>query len=128
MPLIDERLDVLHDAGKTLLKKYDGSFVNVVLQCDKSAQKLLQLVVQEFPSYRYTYCCLSLNIFILHRLRNKFLQLILISLDSAVVVVVVVVVSVVGIGGFFFFNPLPDDKILDWSKLKQIADDISKCI
>ena len=26
------------------------------------------------------------------------------------------------------FNPLPDDKILDWSKLKLIADDISKCI
>ena len=25
-------------------------------------------------------------------------------------------------------NPLPDDKILDWSKLKQISDDISKCI
>ena len=26
------------------------------------------------------------------------------------------------------FNPLPDDKILDWSKLKQMADDILKCI
>ena len=26
------------------------------------------------------------------------------------------------------FNPLPDDKILDWSKLKQIADDIWKCV
>ena len=26
------------------------------------------------------------------------------------------------------FNSLPDDKILDWSKLKQIADDILKCI
>ena len=25
-------------------------------------------------------------------------------------------------------NPLPDDKILDWSKLKKIADDIFKCI
>ena len=25
-------------------------------------------------------------------------------------------------------NPLPDDKILDWSKFKQIADDILKCI
>ena len=25
-------------------------------------------------------------------------------------------------------NPLPDDKILDWSKLKQIAKDILKCI
>ena len=29
---------------------------------------------------------------------------------------------------FFLFNPFPDDKILDWSKLKQIADDILKCI
>ena len=25
-------------------------------------------------------------------------------------------------------NPLPDNKILDWSKLKQMADDILKCI
>ena len=25
-------------------------------------------------------------------------------------------------------NPLPDDKILDWSKLKQIIDNILKCI
>ena len=29
---------------------------------------------------------------------------------------------------FFSINPLPDDKILDWSKLKQITDDILKCI
>ena len=27
-----------------------------------------------------------------------------------------------------FLNPLPDDKLLDLSKLKQIADDILKCI
>ena len=26
------------------------------------------------------------------------------------------------------FKPLPDDKILDWSKLTLIADDILKCI
>ena len=26
------------------------------------------------------------------------------------------------------FNPLPDDKILDWSKLIRIADDNLKCI
>ena len=26
------------------------------------------------------------------------------------------------------FKPLPDDKILDWSKLKQISDDILKCM
>ena len=28
----------------------------------------------------------------------------------------------------FSLNPLPDDKVLDWSKLKQIADGILKCI
>ena len=27
----------------------------------------------------------------------------------------------------FFINPLPDEKILDWYKLKEIADDILKC-
>ena len=27
-----------------------------------------------------------------------------------------------------YINLLPNDKILDWSKLKQIADDILKCI
>ena len=27
-----------------------------------------------------------------------------------------------------YINPLPDDRILDWSKFKQIADDILKCI
>ena len=25
-------------------------------------------------------------------------------------------------------NPLPDEKILDWSKLKEISDGILKCI
>ena len=30
--------------------------------------------------------------------------------------------------GMILLNPLPDNKILDWSKLKQIADDILKCI
>ena len=28
------------------------------------------------------------------------------------------------LGTMLLFNPLPDDKILDWSKLKQITDDI----
>ena len=34
----------------------------------------------------------------------------------------------ISIGFILYFNSLPDDKILDWSKLKQIADDILKCI
>ena len=42
-------------------------------------------------------------------------------------------IQAVGNIGFFVsavpsINPLPDGKILDWSKLKQIADDMLKCI
>ena len=29
---------------------------------------------------------------------------------------------------YHMLNPLTDNKILDWSELKQIADDIVKCI
>lgn len=54
MPLIDERLQVLKEAGKVLTEKYEGSFVNVIAQCGNSAQKLLQLLVQDFPSFRDT--------------------------------------------------------------------------
>ena len=32
------------------------------------------------------------------------------------------------VGRYWDFSPLPNDKILDWSKLKQIADDIQKSI
>ena len=28
----------------------------------------------------------------------------------------------------FWLNPLPDDKILEWSKVKQTADDNLECI
>ena len=43
-------------------------------------QGLSSLGIKNFIAYMDH---ISLNIFILHRLRNKFLQLILISLDSA---------------------------------------------
>ncbi|XP_060062961.1 queuosine 5'-phosphate N-glycosylase/hydrolase-like [Ylistrum balloti] len=52
VPMLEERLQVLQEAGKVLLKKYDGSFVNCIEKCDKSAQALMQLVVRDFPSYR----------------------------------------------------------------------------
>ena len=36
--------------------------------------------------------------------------------------------GVKGQGNPSIINPLPENKILDWSKQKQIADDILKCI
>ncbi|XP_050413075.1 Q-nucleotide N-glycosylase 1 isoform X2 [Patella vulgata] len=52
IPLLDKRVEVLHEAGSVLLKKYDGSFINCIKQSEKSAQSLLKLVVEDFPAYR----------------------------------------------------------------------------
>uniref|UniRef100_A0A8C5Q6Y7 Queuosine 5'-phosphate N-glycosylase/hydrolase n=1 Tax=Leptobrachium leishanense TaxID=445787 RepID=A0A8C5Q6Y7_9ANUR len=52
IPMIEERLEVLHQTGRILVEKYGGSFFNVLKQSEKSAVKLLQLVVENFPSYR----------------------------------------------------------------------------
>ncbi|XP_063400206.1 queuosine 5'-phosphate N-glycosylase/hydrolase-like isoform X2 [Mytilus trossulus] len=52
LPLLEERAQVLQEAGKKLVEKYDGSFVNCIEKCEKSAESLLNLVVEEFPSYR----------------------------------------------------------------------------
>lgn len=52
IPMVKERIQVLHEAGQVLLKKYEGSFENCIKQCGKSAQKLLQLILRDFPAYR----------------------------------------------------------------------------
>ncbi|XP_004639453.1 queuosine salvage protein [Octodon degus] len=52
MPLMEDRHRVLNEAGTILLQKFGGSFLNCVRKSEKSAQKLLQLVVESFPSYR----------------------------------------------------------------------------
>ncbi|XP_075405956.1 queuosine 5'-phosphate N-glycosylase/hydrolase [Tenrec ecaudatus] len=52
MPLIEERHQILNETGKILLEKFGGSFLNCVKKSEKSAQKLLHLVVENFPSYR----------------------------------------------------------------------------
>lgn len=52
MPLIEERLRVLKEAGNVLLEKFDGSFLNCIKKSENNAQKLLMLVVENFPSYR----------------------------------------------------------------------------
>ncbi|XP_055998805.1 Q-nucleotide N-glycosylase 1-like isoform X2 [Ostrea edulis] len=52
IPLLEQRVDVLREAGKVLMEKYDGKFSNCIKACNKSAQSLMQLVVRDFPSYR----------------------------------------------------------------------------
>ncbi|XP_075991899.1 queuosine 5'-phosphate N-glycosylase/hydrolase [Anticarsia gemmatalis] len=52
MPLFDERITVLHEVGTVLLKKYNGTFKNCLKEANKSAVKLLEIVVNDFPCFR----------------------------------------------------------------------------
>ncbi|XP_013086152.2 queuosine salvage protein-like isoform X2 [Biomphalaria glabrata] len=52
IPLLDRRLEVLLEAGQVLMERYQGSFVNVIKEANKSAQTLLKLVLQHFSSFR----------------------------------------------------------------------------
>ncbi|XP_035829446.1 queuosine salvage protein isoform X2 [Aplysia californica] len=52
IPMLEERVRVLNEAGKVLLEKYNGSFANVIKEAGKSAQALLRIVVNNFPSFQ----------------------------------------------------------------------------
>ena len=52
IPLFDERLEIMRSAGKTLCEKFDGSFVNCISKCEESAQTLLQIIADNFSSFR----------------------------------------------------------------------------
>ncbi|KAI8437995.1 hypothetical protein MSG28_010653 [Choristoneura fumiferana] len=52
IPLFDKRVAVLHEVGSILLEKYNGTFETCVKEANKSAVKLLQIIVDNFPCFR----------------------------------------------------------------------------
>lgn len=52
VPLLKERVACLHEVGTKLLEKYDGDFKNVVIEAKGSAEKLLAMIVEDFPCFR----------------------------------------------------------------------------
>ena len=52
IPLLDERLKALNEAGRVLLEKFSGYFSFCVTQAGKDVQKLLDIIVDNFASYR----------------------------------------------------------------------------
>ncbi|XP_025264531.1 queuosine salvage protein [Camponotus floridanus] len=51
IPLIHERLEILHEVGTVLLRKFQGSFIRCIQLCNRDPLKLLGLIVCEFVSY-----------------------------------------------------------------------------
>ena len=52
IPLFDKRLEILHQTGQRLRDHFGGSFYHLLNSCGGSATRLIQLVVENFPSFR----------------------------------------------------------------------------
>jgi len=52
VPLLDERHNHLLQSGNTLLKNFEGTFVNCLKKCNNNAQSLVKFLVETFPSFR----------------------------------------------------------------------------
>ncbi|KAG8228450.1 hypothetical protein J437_LFUL009101 [Ladona fulva] len=51
VPLLKERVAALRQAGTALIEKYGGTFNQCVKKANKSAEKLLSLIVKDFTSF-----------------------------------------------------------------------------
>ncbi len=52
IPLLAERRDNLREAGRVLIEKYEGQFLNVLERTEFDAVRLVPLVCEELPSFR----------------------------------------------------------------------------
>lgn len=52
IPLLKERAENLKEAGKVLLKKFDGQFMNLIISNAYDAVKIVNAIVENFSSFR----------------------------------------------------------------------------
>ncbi|MDW8031538.1 MAG: queuosine salvage family protein [Candidatus Bipolaricaulota bacterium] len=52
IPLLDERAQILREAGTVLQEKYNGQAAKLVEHAERSAVRLVELLARDFPSFR----------------------------------------------------------------------------
>ncbi len=52
IPMLDDRVKNLREAGRVLIDRWDGDAVNIVRWASNSAIKLVEKIVSEFPSFK----------------------------------------------------------------------------
>lgn len=52
IPLFEERRNILHEVGTVMTEKYDGKINLLLEEGEGNAIKLLETIIQDFPSYR----------------------------------------------------------------------------
>ena len=51
IPLLNERLYILHEVGTTLIKNYSGDYRNVIDAANNDAVNLVDIMIKDFPSF-----------------------------------------------------------------------------
>lgn len=51
IPLLQERVEILKEIGSHLIKYYDGKFINFIKEANYDGEKLLEKLINEFPSF-----------------------------------------------------------------------------
>jgi hypothetical protein len=51
IPLFEERLKVVNEIGRIALEKYNGQIVNLIKEANHDSQKLLNLIIANFPGF-----------------------------------------------------------------------------
>ncbi|MEK6857439.1 MAG: queuosine salvage family protein, partial [Nanoarchaeota archaeon] len=51
IPLFEERLKIIHEVGSVLVNKFQGKFSNIIKKAENDSIKLLNLIVNNFPSF-----------------------------------------------------------------------------
>lgn len=54
IPLLDDRISILREAGKVLHTQFGGRPANIVTRANRSAAALVNMLVQHFPNFRDT--------------------------------------------------------------------------
>jgi hypothetical protein len=52
VPMLNERIELMQHAGQVLCQHFQGSFSHCIEQANHSAQRLIDLLLTYFPSFR----------------------------------------------------------------------------
>ncbi|KAL7312295.1 hypothetical protein PS15m_008074 [Mucor circinelloides] len=67
VPMLDERIRVMREAAQVLCQKFEGTFVNCIIQANQSASKLLDIIVENFASFNDVHEFHGRKVYILKR-------------------------------------------------------------
>ena len=67
IPLLEQRVKVLREAGQVLVDKFNGSIVNCIKHSNNDAMQLLELIVENFESYQDEHTFMDQKVYLYKR-------------------------------------------------------------